>query len=296
MRVYRLHLKTDCINRKELIDFCINSKKIAIGWSYIYKEHTINDFAEYSEFAKQESKNNKIPQAIKSFAKLEVNDLVWIRDLDGVYYLCRVLGKVKPYCDYDMDIGCLVDVDIQKIDTNVPGKIVRSFIPGRIIQGVNDKKAADISMMLYNKKSKKEVYKLPEMSFDFFTMIHPLDLEELVLAYIQVEYDYYLSKNSISGISSTVKIEGELYPRKKGRNEKSAVLQVKSGYSEADVSEYKSYIEQGKRVFFFFESDKYPKDIENVTYIKRADLIKFLEKNKEILPPWLKELAELCGH
>ena len=49
--IARVNLKTDCHNRKELIDFCLQNKEqyLAIGWSYVYSpdENKILSYQDY---------------------------------------------------------------------------------------------------------------------------------------------------------------------------------------------------------------------------------------------------------
>ena len=293
MNLYRLHLKTDATDRNELVSYCMNNDVIAIGWSNLYKENNIKCFEDFVMCA--ESDYKKVPSAIQYFSNVETNDLIWIRDLDGKYYICRVLEKAKHHYDLRNDIGCIIPVEKYCVGTNAPGKIVRAFIPSRIIQRVNGDSVLNISKILFNEKSKRNEYGIDRNKIDFFSMIHPFDLEELVMIYIQLEYDYYLSKNSISGNDTTIKIEGELFPRKKNPHFRSAVLQVKSGESFVEVKEYLSYVNDGKLVFLFFENENYSEEIDGVINIGKEELLKFISNNKELLPPIIKSLADTCN-
>ena len=55
--VTRFHLKTDCDDRSELIDFCLNGDKqfLVIGWSNIYeKGKEIKSFEDFYYAVKEE--------------------------------------------------------------------------------------------------------------------------------------------------------------------------------------------------------------------------------------------------
>ena len=58
----RVNLKTNCLDRKELIDFCLNGTKqyLAIGWSYVYSSeedgNKICSYADYFEAVKNSEK------------------------------------------------------------------------------------------------------------------------------------------------------------------------------------------------------------------------------------------------
>lgn len=50
--VARVHLNTDCVDRDTLVEFCLGQagyQYVAIGWSYIYEENQIQDYASYYE-------------------------------------------------------------------------------------------------------------------------------------------------------------------------------------------------------------------------------------------------------
>lgn len=292
MNIYRLHLKTDAEDRSALIEDCLQNDRIAIGWSYIYEKNSINDIDEFWNAIKADL--GKIPSAIDIFDRIEINDLIWIRDLEGNYYLCRAKEKAKEYCDKEKDIGCIVKVEKYLIGTNVPGKIVRCFYPSRAIQRMTDDKIGIFSQELFNFKSGRNVYKPEKKQYDFFSMIHPLDLEELVLCYLQVKYNYYLSKNSVAMNDTTIKIEGELFSRDVS-NPISVVVQVKSGGSSVSVLDYVPYVKQGKKVFLFFENENYSDNIQGITNIMKTELLDFIKLYKSILPSAIRDWAVICG-
>ena len=96
--LYRIHLKRSSKEkRKGLIKYCLIDKphKIAIGWSYLHtKNPNMKSGYDLSEEFKRDE-NGKTNRSLAYFARLKTNDLVWTRDLNGVYYLCRILEEPK---------------------------------------------------------------------------------------------------------------------------------------------------------------------------------------------------------
>lgn len=163
---------------------------------------------------------------------MQLDDLIWTRDLNGFYYLGRV--KAAPYakCISELDIGALVPVELLKIGTCLPGNITSRFTRSGLsptIERIKDSSVIAYSQALFNSETGSDYYKdYSNYSYDLFEMLPPLDLEELVIDYLQIKYDYYLSKNSVAKLDTTIKVECELFPRKAGTLPP-AVLQVKGG-------------------------------------------------------------------
>ena len=71
--VTRIHLKTACANRKELVDFCLgyDEKYLVIGWSHIYEENQIQDYNSYYETVKKAVKSDgkRLNPALNIFRK-----------------------------------------------------------------------------------------------------------------------------------------------------------------------------------------------------------------------------------
>ena len=297
MNLYRLHLKFAADShggsREEAINFCLENNFLAIGWSYLYKDNNIKNLNDYLNAVKHQSGE----KSVKTFASLCINDLIWTRDLLGVYYLCRVISAPEIYNDYTREIGCIVKVQIHEVGTNVPGFIVSRFSQplSGTIQRIKDETIIDYSMFLFNQKANQAVYSdIKKPNYDLCKMLHPLDLEELVIAYLQIKYDYYLSKNSVARGDTTIKIECELYPRNTNNNQ-SAVLQVKNGNGWADPDSFKEYVQMGKKVFLYFANQNYGDEIDGIVYIKTEELYEFAHVYKSLLPSCLQFWIEFCN-
>ena len=303
MNLYRIHLKTDVKIREELINYCLNteSPKIAIGWSYLHKNFpNMKNGYDLSEAYKNDKENNpkgKTKRPLACFARLKKDDLVWTRDLNGIYYLCRVTEEPKAECSVDLDIGATASVEKIKIDTSIPGGIITRFTRplSPTIETIWDKNCIEYSKFLYNKLTGIKKYETdPSFEFNLVKMLPPADMEELVLDYIQIKYDYYLSKNSVAPSSTTIKIECELFPRKEGLPP--AVCQVSyQGSGEKFTSDYyQDYVDAGKRVFLFFAEHEYDEPRKGITCISKKDIIEFAHQYEAVLPPSIRIWIEMC--
>ena len=303
MNLYRIHLKTDANTREKLIDFCLHteSPKIAIGWSYLHSIFSdLKNGYDLSEAYKRDKDNNpkgKTKRPLACFARLRKDDLVWTRDLNGVYYLCRVISEPKAECNVDLDIGATASVELIKVDTSIPGGIIARFTRplSPTIETIWDTNCIEYSKFLYNKLTGTKKYEtISSFEFNLIKMLPPADMEELVMDYIQIKYDYYLSKNSVAPSSTTVKIECEFFPRKEGLPP--AVCQVSyQGSGEKFTSEYyQDYVNAGKRVFLFFAEHEYDEPREGITYITKSEIVKFAHQYEKLLPPSIKIWIEMC--
>jgi len=298
VNVYRIHLKTDAKQRKKLVEYCLfgDTGRLAIGWSYLHEIYPeIRTAADFSDAYRR--KEGSVKRPLETFAKVEKNDLLWTRDLDGNYYICRVVGSPYAFYDKDLDIGAVVPVDVRKVGINVPGNIVSRFSRSGnspTIERIRDDSIIRYSMSIYNELCGAEIYSTPEdAAYDLFDMLPPLDLEELVIDYLQIRYDYYLSKNSVARADTTIKIECELFPRTPGSN-LPAVLQVKGGDGRVPSDDFQGYVQDGKHVYLFFSNEQYDAPCEGITYISRAEILKFAHDYYEVLPSAIQRWIAMC--
>ena len=309
MRLHRLHLKTSAGQkgheggtREELVCLCLNQKSpfLAIGWSYLYNNYSIDSFYDYLQAYYAAENKKSTPHC---FSKLSIDDLVWTRDLNGVYYLCRIIDAPKHFENESdrlrLDIGAIIRVELLKVGLSVPGAIVSRFYStnGRqpALQAINNEKMLEYSKMIYNQLSGKIYYELLNTQYDIFEMLDAWDLEELVVNYLQIKYDYYLSKNSITKHDSTIKIECELFPRSK-QVTKSAVVQVKVKRDAEQPWDYYDdyYFKENKDVFIFYANEDYSGYKNEIKTISRKDLMDFISMYKKILPFSIQKWCDLC--
>ena len=232
--VARLHLKTNTCHRQEMVDFCLNNSEqyVAIGWSRLSEGITSDDFREYYNRIKQE--NGKANPAINIFRNAKVDDLLWTRDLNGNYWICKVKSPVKVVCDKRMDIGALIPVEAYNFGMQVPGQIKASFtrINGSTAGYIRDGIIVEYSKLVFNQLSQSNYYQVIPYLGGLLDNLPDFDLEELVISYLQVKENYYVLSNSIAKNSTTIKIECEMMSRDV-ENPRKAVVQVKGKKQES---------------------------------------------------------------
>lgn len=298
--IHRIHLKTNTQKRAQLIDWCLTRKKqyIAIGWSYLYKIFSINSYDDFYKAAKDDCQ--RINAALNIFKNTKENDLFWTRDLNGFYWVCRAKGLAIPVNQtiltqeifLELDIGAVIPVEAYKYGMQIPGNIKASF--NKAQGGISQKFYDDLTLLFsehaFNTASKKKHYKINEApeflqikckeSF-LHTLLPPLDLEELVISYIQINYNYYLLSGSIANKSTTIKIEAEFISRNPKAIEK-AVVQVKNR-TLLDASNYTSFTDAGYKVFLYSNNGVKTNENTNIIVIQPSELKAFYENYKSIL-------------
>lgn len=284
--IVKINLKTATEYREELVDFCLSSNQqyLAIGWSRLYEEGEALSFSEYYERIRKDSR--RMNPVLNIFKNTQLNDLFWTRDLDGNYWICRVMDSIVMKCDYRLDYGALLPVEAYKFGMQVPGQIKAAF--NRAYAGtahrIRDLMMVEYSKAIYNKLAGIDYYKVEPLEGSLLDNLPDFDLEELVITYIQLKYDYYVLSNSIANKSTTVKIECEFLSRDLNKKSK-AVVQVKGKKAEPlDARQFKGYVKDGYRVFLYAPCVLYTDDIDDIVVIDSADIMSFYKEYKSILP------------
>ncbi|MGT2967193.1 ribonuclease D [Streptococcus koreensis] len=293
--VARLHLKTNTCHRQEMVDFCLNNSEqyVAIGWSRLSEGITSDDFREYYNRIKQE--NGKANPAINIFRNAKVDDLLWTRDLNGNYWICKVKSPVKVVCDKRMDIGALIPVEAYNFGMQVPGQIKASFtrINGGTAGYIRDGIIVEYSKLVFNQLSQSNYYQVIPYVGGLLDNLPDFDLEELVISYLQVKENYYVLSNSIAKNSTTIKIECEMMSRDV-ENPRKAVVQVKGKKArELNALDFKQYVEEGYIVYLHAPKISNLDQLKNVVRIYDSTLLDFYEKNKPILPASITQWEDL---
>lgn len=226
--VARINLKTGTEFRNELIEFCLKSDEqfLAIGWSGIFSENEKVDYLDYYNAVK--SLSNKINPVLNIFRETEVDDLFWTRDLDGNYWICRAIGTAFAKINHRLDYGALLPVKAFKVGTQVPGQIKATFNRANAgtAQRIRESVIIEYSKAVYNELSNENYYEISHLEGNLLDNLPDFDLEELVIAFIQIKYNYYVLSNSIARKSTTVKVECEFLSRNANQPKK-AIVQVK---------------------------------------------------------------------
>lgn len=304
--VARIHLKTATNNREELIKFCLygeNNKEkqcLAIGWSYI-SEDLDPEMDSYDTYylktkANVHENGKKLNSALNIFKNAEKDDLFWTRDLNGVYWICRVKEGAKVYFNKDLDIGAILPVEAYAFGLEVPGQIKASFNRSRggIVERLKDSTIIEYSKYVFNKLSKKDYYEVNlNIVNNMIDNLPAFELEELVISYIQIVEGYYLLSNSIANKSTTVKIECQFISREIN-NVKKAVVQVKAKQATAlDALSFKAYEDKDYYIYLYAPTIENMEKMKNVIKITPKELQDFYVKYKAILPESITRFENL---
>ena len=302
--VTRFNLKTDTKFRSDLIDLCLNGKTkisdikqcLAIGWSSVNVES--GQYADFYNAVKLyvHSQHKRINPALNVFSYAEVNDLFWTRDMNGIYWICRVKDTAKVYLNKTLDIGAILPVEAYAFGLEVPGQIKASFNRpnGGITEKIKVINIIEYSKFVFNKLSGKNYYDINlSIANDIIANLPDFELEELVISYLQIVKGYYLLSNSIANKSTTVKIECQLISRDVN-NVKKAVVQVKGPKAnELNASEFKAFEDEGYYIYLYAPGVKKLEEMRNVIQITTEELQEFYREYKAILPESITQFENL---
>ena len=296
--VTRINLKTDTDQREKLIDLCLHDKNqfLAIGWSCVDFES--DDYSAFYDTVVEyvHGQNRRLNPALNTFKSARVNDLFWTRDLNGVYWICRVKKTAKAYLNKELDIGAILPVEAYEFRLEVPGQIKASFnrARGGIVQKLYYPAIIEYSKFVFNKLSGKNYYALNlAIANNVIENLPDFELEELVISYLQIVKGYYLLSNSIANKSTTVKIECQLISRDVN-NVKKAVVQVKGPKaSELNPLDFKEFEEKGYYIYLYAPRVKKSEEMKNVIEITSEELQEFYREYKAILPESITQFENL---
>lgn len=308
--VTRINLKTATNQREKLIDFCLNGKNIfsddekaqgkaqflAIGWSCVDFES--DDYSAFYDTVVEyvHGQNRRLNPALKIFKEARVNDLFWTRDLNGVYWICRVKNPAKAYLNRELDIGAILPVEAYEFELEVPGQIKASFnrARGGIVQRLQYPAITEYSKFVFNKLSGKNYYDINlNIANNVIENLPDFELEELVISYLQIVKGYYLLSNSIANKSTTVKIECQLISRDVN-DVKKAVVQVKGPKAPAlNALSFKDYENKGYYIYLYAPKVDNLEEMKNVIQITTEELQAFYKEYKAILPESITQFENL---
>lgn len=296
--ITRINLKTATNQREKLIDFCLHRKNqfLAIGWSCVDFES--DDFSAFYDTVVEyvHGQNRRLNPALKIFKEARVNDLFWTRDLNGVYWICRVKNHAKAYLNKELDIGAILPVEAYEFELEVPGQIKASFnrARGGIVQRLQYPAITEYSKVVFNKLSGKNYYDINlSIANNVIENLPDFELEELVISYLQIVKGYYLLSNSIANKSTTVKIECQLISRDVN-DVKKAVVQVKGPKAPAlNALSFKDYENKGYYIYLYAPKVDNLEEMKNVIQITTEELQAFYKEYKAILSESITQFENL---
>lgn len=246
MAVWRLQTNTAA---GKIANYCINNNVAALGWSLISvpkaERESVITFEEYCDYA---DKLYSSYDSIKRLAEqVNTDDLVWMRNIDGKYYIARVTEKSKWIFNTSDDATChdacnqlteiyWKEVNSQSDESCVPGAVSTAFIMGSSFQRINKSGVEDYSKLLYNNITGTNHYniKLDLTEKNFYSLLSPDDCEDLLYFWLYKEYGYICVPSSNK--NSTPNYECVLINPKNGQH---IYIQVKKGCINIDAENYK---------------------------------------------------------
>jgi len=294
MNVWRINLKTAGETPRQ---FCLKRNIVGVGWPVKDQDRNLT-WNEYYDLAMEQyynrpDRDNGWRPAVNALKeRMNVNDLIWTRDIQGVYYL----GKIESDWRYEFADEFKV-ADMVNIRTcqwfkagtveAIPGKVVNSFIPARTVQKIADEQVRIYSMYLFNKLTDTESYEIKELeSPDIFSLLSSDDCEDILGLYLQKEKGYLLVPSSCK--SDTMNYEYEL--RHKDTGDK-AVVQVKNGWVDLHTDDYSNI---NSTVFLMTTKGQYlGNQQDNIHFVDPTEMEKFVFANIDILPDKIRNWTEI---
>lgn len=299
MNVWRINCKPEAqiLKQNNQFEFWIKKGIAGIGWSSAegFTEEYFDDknnVLKLQEFIKRKYQVQQL--STKSFStatnifvtRMQKGDYIWVR-CGNIYKL----GKIKSEGLYNFDsekfepdrqIGFYREIDyLEKdfVESEVPGKIVASYRSQSTVQGLADEKEMLASYCNGCWTGNIKKIKIEEWT-DFF---HSSDIEEIVGLYLQIKRKLYIytstNKNDTAAIEfEMINNEGKLYG-----------LQVKSGNTPIDISDYEQ-LSENMSVILFATSENYKnlEKVKNVEIISKEEITNFLIEYKHLLPKRIK--------
>ena len=289
MQLWRINLKP--ANRKgvDSRQYCFDRNIVGVGWP-IEPDRSDVTVDEYYRKGESEYLDRKDPHkgwraATNAICfRIQKDDLIWTRTLEGVYHIGRVLSEWR-YDTSDAarnaDIVNIRDCEWHKVGT-VPGKIAISF-RGHTLRTVSGEGLDWFSKLTYNRLAESDVYNTSDLKFDnLFHFLLPDEVEDIVAIYLQRTFGY-LVLPSTSKIN-TSHYEFEMIDHKSGTP---IFLQVKNGKDTLNRDHYKS--EKGRFYLFTSGGEYNGAEAENVICIKPPQVEKFIKEHLSIMPPSVRD-------
>lgn len=292
MRLFRIHIrpKGGSQNMQETFRHCLKNGVLGVGWR-------VKGLRKGSKWERYFAKASKLYGKVRNCEYIHNNvgrnDLVWTRDPAGAYYLARVKSGWKYWPapetnGYDIDIGNVFSCSLHRINLDeVPGKVVACFRSPRSIQEITNVGALEYSKYLWNKKEKRQVFKIDRSLYsgDIFMMLDDEETEDLVFLYLQ-SLGWHIVPNSRK--ADTMSFECYLVRPETGEI---ALVQVKTGDTCINQNKYSD----DKNQVFLFQSNEYyaGKKTKHVTCLTRSQIEAFLRKSRHWLPNIFKTKASL---
>ncbi|SFM99769.1 hypothetical protein [Thermodesulforhabdus norvegica] len=279
MKLWRVHLRPDA-DGVDPVDVCIQQEVIGIGWR-VSKRPSNRD--EYWALGEKEYGDIGWSRAANAIGwRMEIGDLVWVRDFFGIYYVGKITGEWEYGDNPDnlkADIINIRPCKLYRVGTNVAVKIINSFRPSATVQRIHDETAELFSVFVYNKVANDSLPLPPIKKIDIYSLLSDVDLEDIVSLYLQKEKGLLFIPSSRSRRNDTISYEYQLVDP---QNAQPVFVQVKSGDIVLNPSKYYKFPHK----FYLFSPAGYTETSqrEHIICIDKKDIDIFLESTRNLLP------------
>jgi hypothetical protein len=118
-------------------------------------------------------------------------------------------------------------------------------------------------------------------------LLHPLDVEDLVFAFLQIRHNYMVLPGS--HLPNTPAYEQVLISRDDGHR---AIVQVRTGGTPDKLGHLRKAAADDARAFAYSTTDKYVGKREGIEIIGEEELLEFMSRKPQFLPARLRRLLE----
>lgn len=289
MNLWRLHIRPSSKDTNP-VKFCINKGIVGFGWPVDEAPISKSNYLELGEKKYGYSGWRKAANALLN--RVKKNDLLWFRGFDNIYYLSRITGDWEYSSNENnrkADIVNFRSAEIYKVGTNVPGKLVNSFIPGATLQGSNSETLAEYSKRIFNDLSGSKKYSHKNINYDLFELLSYTDIEDLLALYLQIEKDLIFVPSSRGKRNDTLFFEYQLI----SKDSQEYYAQVKSGNHKIDRNIYKEF---PYPIYLFSPAGYLGHELDNTTSISIQEMKQFINKHMRLLPDSFKNWIKLSAN
>lgn len=302
--IYRLHVRPTGGrgDKRSSFQYCLDNRVLGVGWALDEPLNQSIDWAEYVEKATiQYGSSHEISRVRYFHDHVKPNDLIWTRDLDGQYFLGRVLAPWRydnTQAARDADVVNVMPCDIRVVGPAdaVPGTVIANFRAPKAIQPIVGDPANTFSQVLWNEVSGQTDYDPRTNVTDLFALVGDRATEDLVLLYLQLQGWLVLDGTRQH---DTLAYETVLVHRDSHRR---ALVSVKNGRSEPlDPTDWAKPRKGSDEVFLFQAQALYgdAPPPPNVECIAPDDIRAMVKTHPNLLPVgvsvWDRWMSSACN-
>lgn len=296
IQLWRIHIRpkgpNNDVDTRQSVALCRREQVIGCGWGF-QGESPPKSVDEYYRRAEKKFSGRGWKAAANAIISpegrgMKVDDLAWIRDMEGNYYLGRIKGPwiynhVREFGEHD--IVNMRPCDLKKVDKRIPGVIANRFISRQTVCRIHDKTdtALIFSELAYNEINKGSHYPdIQGKDQNIFSLLSPEDLEDVVGLYLQHERNYMLIPSSRGRRNDTARYEYELVKRNTGER---AFVQVKSN-ERLNPDSYRD--NDGKYYLFSLGGYRKEEKSSKVETLGRKIIEDFMYQEKRKMPYYIR--------